>query len=626
MAAVWFAGGFWSIAGAAPPVVRVLIFSGQNNHDWKTTTPKLQAILTNSGRFSVEVTEHPEHCTAATFAKYDLILSDWNAWGNAPVKEWPAATRAAFLAFIRSGKGYVSIHAGSSSFYDWPEYQQIGGLYWDLKATSHGAPHEFTVQFSGDHPITRGQAPFQTKDELWVKPGVHPAARVLATGDGQPLAVTTTLGKGRGFALLLGHSAEFMATPGAQTLLLRGGEWAATGKVTLRDAAAARPAQSSRWRLGTPIVTYWAGPPMTDAVAQQMVEGGFNLVWCANEKELDVAHRHGLRALLTDGLLSPASLDDPARREKLEALLARVRHHPALYACHLVDEPNAAQFPALGRLVAYLRERDPAHLAYINLFPTYASNEQLGTKGDVVTAYQEHLRLYVAQVKPALISYDHYQFALKGDTDQYFLNLAMIRRAAQDAGVPFLNIVQACTWATNAMRIPNTNELRYLVYTTLAYGAQGISYYVYAHPGHYGSIASFDGTPGPLYHALKGYNREFLAIARQLQPLRSFAVHHTAMRERGCEPLPEGAAFRLDAAKSSSRPRGFLVGTFGGSDYPSHVVVVNLDYTTPAKAALIGPRALEVFDATTGRWSPTGAKAAELNLPPGGGQLVRVAR
>jgi hypothetical protein len=34
-------------------------------------------------------------------------------------------------------------------------------------------------------------------------------------------------------------------------------------------------------------------------------------------------------------------------------------------------------------------------------------------------------------VKPALVSYDHYQFKIKGDGDQYFLNLAMIRRPAE---------------------------------------------------------------------------------------------------------------------------------------------------------------------------------------------------
>jgi hypothetical protein len=380
------------------------------------------------------------------------------------------------------------------------------------------------------------------------------------------------------------------------------------------------------WQVGAPIVTYWCGPSLTDAVAQQMAEGGFNLVWCGSEKELDVAHRHGLRGQLTDGLLAPTSLDDPKRREQLDALIARVSKHPALYAYHLIDEPNASQFPALGKLVAYLRQRDPAHLAYINLFPTYASNEQLGTQGDVVTAYKEHLRRYVEQVKPALVSYDHYQFRLNGDGDQYFLNLAMIRRAAQDAGLPFLNIVQACTWAPDAMRVPNANELRYLVYSTLAYGAQGISYYVYACTNHHGSLVSLDGTPGPLYHALKSYNREFAAIAREIHPLRSLAVYHTSMREPGCEPLPADASFRLDSSKSPAGPRGFLLGSFGAEEKPTHAVVVNLDYTAEASTSLVGPDELELFDPATAQWASAKKASIELILPPGGGKLVRIAR
>ena len=390
--------------------------------------------------------------------------------------------------------------------------------------------------------------------------------------------------------------------------------------------AGAQTAAAASWHVGTPIATYWAGPSLTDAVARQMAEGGFNLVWCGSEKELDIAHDHGLRGQLTDGLLTPASLDDPKRHEQLDALIARVSKHPALYSYHLIDEPNAAQFPALGKLVAYLRQRDPAHLAYINLFPTYATNQQLATKGDVVTAYKEYLRSYVEQVKPALVSYDHYQFRLKGDSDQYFMNLAMIRRAAQQAGAPFLNIVQACTWAPNVMRIPNADELRYLVYSTLAYGAQGISYYVYAHPNHYGSLVSLDGTPGPLYQAVKSYNREFVAIARELQPLRSLGVYHTSMHEPGCEPLPPDASFHLDSTPSPASSRGFLFGFFGATERPTHAVVVNLDYTTEVKAALAGPGELDLFDATTAQWTSAKKAGFELILPPGGGKLVRIAR
>ena len=112
--------------------------------------------------------------------------------------------------------------------------------------------------------------------------------------------------------------------------------------------------RDAAWKINTPIVTYWAGPPLTDTVARQMAEGGWNLVWC-REKELDVAQRHGLRAQMQDGLLTPGTLDDPGQRAKLDALITRVRNHPALYSYFITDEPNAAAFPALGKLVAQLR-------------------------------------------------------------------------------------------------------------------------------------------------------------------------------------------------------------------------------------------------------------------------------
>jgi hypothetical protein len=396
-------------------------------------------------------------------------------------------------------------------------------------------------------------------------------------------------------------------------------------------------AQAHAWTVGTPIVTYWAGPAMTDAVATQMAEGGFNLVWCG-EKDLDLVHRHGLRAQLTDALLTPATLDNPAQREKLDALIARVARHPAMYCYFITDEPSAAAFASLGKLVAYLRERDPAHMAYINLFPTYAENEQLGTKGDVVTAYREYLKQYVEIARPALISYDHYQFAINGDSDQYFLNLALIRRAASDANLPFLNIVQACTWAPTAMRSPKPDEMRYLVYTTAAYGAQGISYYVYCCEGHVGGIALPDGTPTPIYHALKSLNREFVAITTQTQPLRWLAAYHTGMTPPGAVPLPADSAFRLDppvapiAAKPRERVRGILLGLWGkpSSDdaktTPTHVLVVNLDYAATVTTSLVGPGPLQAFDAIKQQWLSAAGSRVPLTLPPGGGTLLRLAQ
>lgn len=223
------AGVVLPVQGASP--VRVLILSGHNNHNWKATTPVLQQILIKAGGFAVEVTEHPEQCTAETFSKYDVILSNWNSFGRTDTVDiWPVATREAFLDFVRGGKGVVFVHAGSSSFYKWPEYQALGGAWWGNGKTSHNAPHAFLVTPVGDHPVIKGVKPFMTTDELWLNPAVDSNAVVIATADKQPSALVTTLGKGRGFTLLLGHDAKCMENAGFQTLLLRGLEWAATRK------------------------------------------------------------------------------------------------------------------------------------------------------------------------------------------------------------------------------------------------------------------------------------------------------------------------------------------------------------------------------------------------------------
>jgi hypothetical protein len=129
---------------------------------------------------------------------------------------------------------------------------------------------------------------------------------------------------------------------------------------------------------------------------------------------------------------------------------------------------------------------------------------------------------------------------------------------------------------------------------------------------------------------LKSVNREFVAIARELQPLRSLAVYHAGMSPPGSEGLPPQAPFRFDppvaplAYSSPEHVSGFVLGYFGSDDKPSHVVAANLDYKAEVTVVLAGPGDLQAFDATAGAWSAPGGTRLELHLPPGGGKLVRV--
>ena len=182
------------------------------------------------------------------------------------------------------------------------------------------------------------------------------------------------------------------------------------------------------WQIGTPITGYYHGPgggsqrwgPLTPGMARKLVDGGFNTAWGCTVEDLDVAHAHGLRVDLI-GLYTvddPIVIDDPAGRARIDSVIDQVKDHPALYSYNVSDEPSAVRFPEFARLLDYFRERDPEHPPYINLFPTYATAEQLGTEGDTTEAYREHLRQYLEIARPELISYDHYHLRAAGDDDE----------------------------------------------------------------------------------------------------------------------------------------------------------------------------------------------------------------
>ena len=73
------------------------------------------------------------------------------------------------------------------------------------------------------------------------------------------------------------------------------------------------------------------------------------------------------------------------------------------------------------------------------------------------------------------------------------------------------------------------------------------------------------------------------------------------------------------------RENGILLGYFGTGGIPSHVLVVNLDYSKAVSTTVVGPGPMEVFDAATGEWHPASDEArAQIRPMPGGGKLVRL--
>jgi hypothetical protein len=148
-------------------LLRALIVSGANNHDWEWTSPELAAVLTETGRFQAAITNAPaaalvDAAAAHARGELDVLVLDYNGprWGDAAEK--------GFLAAVEAGVGVTVVHAANNAFTGWKEYEQMVGLLW-RQGTGHGRYHPFDVHVIDHyHPITLGMADLrQHPDELY---------------------------------------------------------------------------------------------------------------------------------------------------------------------------------------------------------------------------------------------------------------------------------------------------------------------------------------------------------------------------------------------------------------------------------------------------------------------------
>jgi hypothetical protein len=279
-------------AGAAEPgnagKLRMVIIDGQNNHNWRDTTPYLKQALEESGRFDVEVASFlkpgdkpgsvPSVELPPNLDKYHVALSNYNG------QPWPEEFQQALEQRLHEGKiGLVVFHGANNPFASWTEFNRMIAMGWRgnsfgdrlyvdsegmlIRAAKGQGPgagetskHPFVVAVrDADHPITKGlpEKWMHTADQLvhglrGPAENVHLLATAWSdpqkkgTGQHELMMWTVAYGKGRVFHTPMGHDTGGLKCVGLSTVLLRGCEWAATGSVTIAVPANFPTAEATR--------------------------------------------------------------------------------------------------------------------------------------------------------------------------------------------------------------------------------------------------------------------------------------------------------------------------------------------------------------------------------------------
>ncbi|RED52780.1 cohesin domain-containing protein [Cohnella phaseoli] len=200
-----------------------------------------------------------------------------------------------------------------------------------------------------------------------------------------------------------------------------------------------------------------------------------------------------------------------------------------------------------------------------DLWFTIDQNIQGGTYEDYVYRW--------ASTKPDILSFDFYPFAKWEEFRAgYYTNLETIRKQAQLAGIDFWSYMQSV--GDNWLRDPNESEMRYQVYTNLAYGAKGYMWYTYfTPPGHNNALIRSDGTKNNSYYWAKAIDAEVQFLGSTLTKLTSNAVYHTG------NTIPDGTtALPAHFFWQQVGEQPAVIGYFSHEDGRKYVMVVNQDY------------------------------------------------
>ncbi len=229
---------------------RLLIFTyaaGFRHSSINTGASAIMLMGRQTGAFDATISSDPAIFSAESLKEFNgvMLVNTTGNWlqkkGEKTSKEIIDGRKQALLDFVRSGKGIAGCHAASDSNYNWKEYGEMIGGYFD------GHPWHTKISVSleePDHTLLKafdGKS-FEVTDEIYQfkDPYSRDNLRVLLTLDNNSvdanrgrrkdrdfaIAWIRSYGKGRVFYSSLGHREEIYRNPAVMQFYLDGLQYA----------------------------------------------------------------------------------------------------------------------------------------------------------------------------------------------------------------------------------------------------------------------------------------------------------------------------------------------------------------------------------------------------------------
>lgn len=257
---------------------------------------------------------------------------------------------------------------------------------------------------------------------------------------------------------------------------------------------------------------------LTKARYQEMRDSGINVaLYMGHSLNSSIAEQKRILGICEQvGLKFIGQTQYGGNVDMIPQIKEQLATSPAYIGDYIYDEPKANLYDSFGPYVNEFLRQMPDKDVYINLYPTYASS--LGT-----TSYESYIEEYLDKVPTKMLSYDYYGL-MKNEAQipsDYYMNLDLVRSKTLDKRMPFMVITQA--GEVNSRKYPTEKEQRWTVWSTLAGGAKGISYFCYWTP----SGGSFDAMPymidlngnkTDMYDYIKRVNADINTIGKKLLP------------------------------------------------------------------------------------------------------------